>query len=126
MGSPRIPKISPMNDHHKRIHVQPQMLQMLRLRIHLSPSFQFRILLPNSICNYRNIGLHALFIGYRVPIIRGVVIPVRLRSDRFRDIKHGRYGRCEDEAFEGWVISGRLEDGEGSGYGGIDVGLFEG
>ena len=52
------------------------------------------------------------------------MIPVRLRSDRFRDIKHGRYGRCEDEAFEGWVLSGCLEDGEGSGYGGTDVGFW--
>ena len=39
--------------------------------------------------------------------------------------RHPRqHGRCEDEAFKGWVLSGRLEDGEGSRYGGIDVGFW--
>ena len=98
---------------------------MLRLRTHLSPSFQLRILLPNSIRNYCKIGL-ALLVRYRVPIVCDVVIPVQLGSDRYRDVKHGRYGRCEDEAFEGWVIWGRLEGGEGSGDGGIDVVFLEG
>jgi len=99
------------------------MLQMLRRRIHVSPSFQLGELLSSSIHKRRVITPHTRFIRYRVPIIRSIVIPARSRSDLLRDIKHGRDGGCEDKAFEGGTFPGGLEDGKRSGDGGIDYGF---
>lgn len=93
---------------------------MLRCRVHISPSFQLSKLLSNSIRNQWIITPHARFICYRVPIIRGIVIPIRSGTGFLRDIEYGRNGGCEDEAFEGGIFLGGLEDGERSGDGGVD------
>jgi len=115
-----------MNDRWDKLSEgsHPQMLQMLRRRIHVSPSFQLGELLSNSIRNRRVITRHTRFVRYRVPIIRSIVIPIRSRSDI--PIKYGPGGGCEDEAFEGRVFPGGLEDRERSGDGGIDYGFGEG
>ena len=102
-------------------HLQIEMPQMLRGRIHHSPSFQFGVFLCNPVRDQRRIGLQPLFVRDRVPIVCGVVaIAVRFGSDEFRHVDHGGGGRCEDEAFEGRVLLSRLEDGERSGDCGVD------
>ena len=93
---------------------------MLGCRINTSPSFQLGIFLPNSIRNQRIVALHAFLVRERIPIIRGVGVPVRSGGGFFRDVEYGRDGGCEDEAFEGGVLVGGLEDGECSGDGGFD------
>lgn len=99
---------------------------MLRRRVYISPGFQLSKLLSSPIRNQRVITPRTRFIRYWVPIIRSVVIPVRSRSDLLRDIKHGRDGGCEYEAFENGIFPGSLEDGKRSGDGGIDQGFGEG
>jgi hypothetical protein len=99
---------------------------MLRRGIHISPSFQLSKLLSSSVRNQRVLALRTGFIRYRVPVIRGIVIPIRSRSGLLSDIEYGPNGGCEDEAFEGGIFPGGLEDGERSGDGGIDHGFGEG
>jgi len=99
---------------------QLQLSQILRRRVDISPSFQLGKLLRSSIRNHRRIGPHTLLVRYRVPIVRGVGVPVWSRTSLFRNIKHCSDGGCEDEAFEGRILSGGLEDGERSEDRGFD------
>ena len=98
---------------------------MLRRRIHISPNFQLSKFLSSSIRNQRVITPHARFIRYRVPIICSIVIPVRSRRGLLYDIEYGRDGGCENEAFEGGIFPGGLQDGERPSDCGIDQGFGE-
>lgn len=99
---------------------------MLRRRIHIGPKFQLGKLLSSSIRNQTVITPHARFIRYRVPIICSITIPIRSMRGILRDIEYGRDGGCEDEALEGGIFSGGLQDGERSGDCGIDQSFGEG
>lgn len=77
---------------------------MLGRRMHRSPSFQLSVLLPDPVRNPRVIGLCPLSVRDRVPTLCSGVLAEG-------DIEYGDGGR-EDEAFEGRVLAGGLEDGE--------------
>ena len=80
--------------------------------MHRCPSLQFGVLLPNPIRNQRVISLHPLSVSDRMPIICAGVIAVG-------EVKYDG-GGCENEAFEGGVLTGGLENGERPGDGGFD------
>ena len=95
-------------------NLQIQLLQVLRLWVHRSPSFQLSKLLCCPVRDHRRVALRPLFVLYWVPILCGVVMPASSGKVRPCDVEHGRDGGCEDEAFEPRVLSGGLEDGDGT------------
>jgi hypothetical protein len=92
----------------------------------VGPSFQLSKLFSSSIRDPWVIARCPLFIRYRVPAIRGIVISAWPGSGLLRDIEHGCDGGCEDEAFEGGIFLGGLEDGECSRDGRIDQSFGDG
>ena len=107
------------------MNLQLQLSYMLRRRVHIGPSFQLGKLLRNPIRNQRRISPHTLLIRDRIPIVRGVGIPIWTRKRFFGDIKHRSDGGREDKALEGRIISGGLEDGERSEDCGFDYSFGE-
>ena len=88
--------------------------------MHCRPSFQLGVLLPNPIRDQRVISPHPLIIRDRIPVLCGVVIAVCFGTDWTGDVENGRDRGCEDEAFEGRILLGGLEDGERPGDCGFD------